>query len=420
MMNSPIYWLKMNFRLKHIIAHRETIFLVLCVLVFFTFTISYAISNISIFLFIPFFFLDTKLNLKKKWNYIKNDKVVLIYAFFFFIQCIGYFYSANSTFALRRVEVMLPLLFLPAILFSESITSNTLLKALNVSKYLIVLTFTYLVIVHVFIDESTLSNFVHHTVEEKLGISQFYLTFILLTVILNSINDVFVKRHSIINAIVLVLAFFFLVILGNKTVMFFVFVLVLVSFIKLIRRNRYKGAIALLFFVLIGAGILSQTNIVKNRTAVFVKTIDFDLQTIITKNKYTITKNTLEHRVLINYLAGKEILKALPFGVGTGDFMDVLVSQYHTVNFKAGINDNLNNHNQFLEEFLKTGLLGGILFISLLYLLVLRITKQQFYYPIILVFFITGCFLESYLYRQHGVIIFAFLIPYFYKVDKQT
>ena len=61
---------------------------------------------------------------------------------------------------------------------------------------------------------------------------------------------------------------------------------------------------------------VTQTPILKDRLNVFIKTTDLNLETIITKNKYTQTKNTFEHRLLINYLALKEIGQSLPFGVG--------------------------------------------------------------------------------------------------------
>jgi hypothetical protein len=161
-----------------------------------------------------------------------------------------------------------------------------------------------------------------------------------------------------------------------------------------------------------------QTPILKDRFNVFIKTTDLNLATIITKNKYTQTKNTFEHRLLINYLSLKEIGKSLPLGVGTGDFQSALNKQYKTINFKAALKGKLNNHNQYLSEFLKTGFLGGILFLWLLFCLFKKIKTKQFFYPFILTFFSFACVVESYLDRQHGVVIFAVLIPFLYILDK--
>ena len=409
----------MSFNIKNIIKHRESVFIVISILVFFTFTVSYALNNISIALFIPFFFLDTKLNIKRKIHFIRANKIFLLFALFFLAQCIGYFYSEDKELAARRIVVMLPLLYVPAIIISESISFNSLRKVLVVANYLIALTFLYYLIIHVLVIKRPLSDFVHFTIEDKLGISQFYLAFIIMVSILVSAKCIFAKERVIENCVLLGFSFFILLLLGNKTALIFIVILIVICFIILIRQKKQKSALALIVFVILGSAMISQTSIVKNRMAVFVNTLDFDLETIITKNKFTETKNTLEHRILINYIAGKEILKSLPFGVGTGDYQDALNKQYKLINFKKGISEELNNHNQYLAEFLKTGLLGGILFICLIVMLLFKIHKNQFYYPIILVFFVTGCFLESYLDRQHGVVIFAFLIPYFYKLEEK-
>ncbi|XMO87887.1 O-antigen ligase family protein [Algibacter sp. AS12] len=407
----------MNFSLQQLIKKREYIFITLSIIVFFTFTVSYALSAIAMVLFIPFFFLDTKLNIASKVQRIKKDKIALCLVLFILIQCIGYFYSEDKALALKRVWGMFPLVFLPAILFSESIPSNDLKKSLNISKYLIVLTFLYYLIIHVFVDGRTISTFVHDTVKVKLGISQFYLTFIVLIPILVSSKSIYQRDKMLLNSLLLATSFFILLLLGNKTVLLFMLTLIIYGLVLLIKRKKYRSVLFATVFIILGSIMISQSSIVKNRMTVTVNTLDFDLETIITKNRFTETKNTLEHRILINYLAGKEIIKALPFGVGTGDYLAVLYNQYYTINFKAGISQKYNNHNQYFTEFLKTGVLGGVLFIYILFLLLLKINKEQFYYPIFLLLFVVGCFLESYLDRQHGVIIFAFIIPYFYKLD---
>ena len=407
----------MNISLTYLIKYREVIFCIIIAIILCAFTVSYAVTNIALFLLIPLFFLDTKNNISLKILSIKRSKAVLVYMLFFLVQCVGYFYSQDKSFAFRRIVVMLPLLFAPAIVFSESITRKNAYKLLSFLKYAIIATFVFLFLSHIFILKRTLNTFVHFTVEEQLGISQFYLTFILLLPILITLKAIFKKQQVFLNTVLLIISIAILLLLGNKTFWFFMVLLGLVYTVLLIVRSQTKKAMLLIAIALISVFVASQTNIVKNRMGVFIKTTDFDLETIITKNKFTETKNTFEHRLLINYLAGKEIIKALPFGVGTGDFQTVLNTQYKAVNFKRGIKGRLNNHNQYLSEFLKTGVLGGFLFLFLLYSLFKKANSQQFFYPIFLSFFIVACGFESYLFRQHGVVIFVFLIPFLYTID---
>jgi hypothetical protein len=150
-----------------------------------------------------------------------------------------------------------------------------------------------------------------------------------------------------------------------------------------------------------------------------VETTDFDMETIITKNKVTFTKNTIEHRVLINFISIKESLNSLPFGVGTGDYLNILYNNYKKIGFKQGIKEKFNNHNQYLAEFMKTGVFGGFIFISLIFILFKSASINDVFYFYLVLFFSLACFFESYLERQHGIIIFSFILPFFLKFDKE-
>lgn len=408
----------MNTKIKFLIKHRETIFCAIVAIVICSFTLSYAINNIAVFLLIPLFFLDTKSNISKKVNILKKHKIVILFALLFLAQCIGYFYSENKAFAIRRIEVMLPLLFAPVVIFTETITQKNKEALLNFIKYAITLTFIGLIFSHVFILKKNLNTFVHFTIEEQLGISQFYLSFIIILPILIALKAIFEKKALLLNITLLLVLTGTLLLLGNKTALFFLTLLGGIYILLLFKRKQATKAVFLTVIALFGLLAVSQTNIVKNRLEVFVKTTDLELETIITKNKFTQTKNTFEHRILINYLAGQEIIKTFPFGVGTGDFVEVLTKRYQGINFKRGISGKLNNHNQYMSEFLKTGILGGLTFILLLYFLLKNTDKKQFFYPVFIWFFIVACFFESYLYRQHGVIILAFLIPFLYKIEE--
>ena len=402
----------MSFNLSYIIKKRESIFFVLTTFVFLTFTISYALNSISLFLFIPFFFLDKKQRIKEKLFALKKNKTVILFVSFFLVQAIGITYSQDINFAIKRTLVMLPLLFLPAILFVEELDKKKFDKLLCLLKYAIPLTFLFYVIIHCFIDKRAINTFVHFTVTEKIKISQFYLAFIVMVPIVETLRQIQKQQKLVINGLILIIALGILLLLGNKTIVVFLVILSLGILYNLIKTDKKKALIATIAIVLIVL-LGSQLTIIKNKMGVFFKTTDFNLETIITKNKYTHTKNTAEHRFLIDYLSIKEIKDALPFGVGTGDFQEALNKEYEKINFKAAIKEGYNNHNQYLSEFLKTGILGGLLFITLIVFLWNTPKSTIGYY--FLLFFTLGCLVESYLDRQHGVVIFAFIIPFFIK-----
>ncbi len=403
----------MNSNLKNIIKKIEYIlcFLILCDFV--AFSLSYAITNIVVFLFPIFFLLDTKIKIKEKFNQMIKSKLVLLFVLFYIIQVIGALYSQNITTAIRQLEIMLPILFLPAILSVERISIEMFNKILRILKYAILLFFIYYLYIHFFIDGRTISTFVHFTINKKLGISQVFIAYILLLPLLEALRQMENNKELIPNTLVLALSLFFLFLLGNKTTVLFLIILGFQIIFKLIKINRIVSIFLIILFPLFGF-IAYHTPILKNRINVVLKTTDFNIKTIITKNRFTQTKNTLEHRLLINHLTLIEIKKSFPFGVGTGDFQDKLNLQYQRVKFKFAIQNNLNNHNQYFSEFLKTGLLGGIVFIILILNLLKKGFDKDMYFAFPIIFlFAMGSIIESNLSRQHGVFIFALMIPFF-------
>ena len=394
-----------------IINHREKIIYSLYFIICIAFILSYAITNIASVLLLVMFFVDKKSNLITKLKFIKSNKIILLFTLFFLVQLIGLSYTTNLNEGLRRITVLIPLLYLPAVVMAESKNKTYFKLFLNGLLLSIPLIFIVLILIHLYYDHRDLSTFVNFTIEEKLGVSQFYLVYIVVLPFYLAYQNIINKSYLVLNVIIFLVTLVVVLILGNKTS-----IILLTFLILLFSLNNLKNKKKLLFgFITISALFIVAYNIpiVKERFTNVFKTTDFDIEIIKTKNSFTITKNTLEHRALINYLSFNPIIKALPFGVGTGDVEDILQKKYEEVNFKAGILSQYNNHNQYVYEFFKTGVLGGFVFIFLLFLLNKKAASSNSLAQILTLFFTIACFVESYLFRQHGIIIFGFLIPLF-------
>ncbi|GAB4153915.1 MAG: hypothetical protein Tsb0033_01120 [Winogradskyella sp.] len=391
------------------IKHRDSIIYSLYGIICLAFILSYAITNIASVLLLAMFFVDKKSGLANKFKSIKRNKIIGLYVAFFVIQLVGLIYTANLDEGLRRVTVLLPLFFLPMVVIAEQKNESYFARLMSVLQFAIPIIFVVLIFIHVFYDDRVISTFVHFTIEEKLGISQFYLVFILILPLYVSYQKILDKNKVLLSSLTFLTTLGTLFILGNKTIIVLLFILV-GSYLINNLKNLRKFILSIVALVILGVASFN-IPIVKERFVTMFKTMDFDMEVIKTKNSFTVTKNTLEHRILINYLSFNEIIEALPFGVGTGDVEDVLKKQYKEANFKAGILNNFNSHNQYFYEFFKTGLLGGITFIVLLFYLTKRAYHLNNFAFILIIFFALACFIESYLYRQHGVTIFAFIIP---------
>jgi len=400
---------------------RPLIYIFLINILISSFVFSYAINSISIILLFVFFFTDSKENIKNKFKTLKNNKIVVFYVLFFLAQLLGMCYTQNTATGWMKIQKFLPVFFLPLIAFSEKFSRKQFILNVEFLKVFFTLFFIMYLIFHVFVENQPIGTFVFIVINNKLGMSQFYLAVILLIPFLHCLNQIEHKENRGYNLILSIFFFFCLIILKNKTT---IFILGLTLLFKafLFLKNKFTviktiGIVSLLIGVFLSTIFFVPG--LKKKFAILVKTTDFNIETIITKNKVTHTKNTLEHRVLINTIALKEIKKSFLFGVGTGDYLDLLYFNYKKIYFKQGIRERYNNHNQYFSEFLKTGVFGGVLFIVLIFLLLKSASNKDVFFVYLIMFFSIACFFESYLERQHGILIFSFILPLFLKFDKK-
>lgn len=406
---------------KTIFTYREHIYVALLLLVLMSFMVSYALNSISTVLLGVFFFIDRTKNIRTKLRVFKESRIVVFYVLFFIGQCIGLIYTENIAYGIQKATLFLPLIFLPAVLLSERLNLKYFGYALEILKYWTAIVFLYLLITHLYVDERPLSNFVNHTINARLGISQFYLVYLILVPVLYCFFQIEKSHRVIVNGFFLVLFIFFIVLMANR----FSFIM-LIGVLLLKGKNIMSSMSSTMWkwsflplFVSLAILLVVYSPGLRKKVDVFVKTTDFDIETVITKNKVTYTKNTFEHRFLINYLSLSIIKDNLLFGVGTGDYQDMLEKSYDEIHFKSGMGLKLNNHNQYLTEFLKTGILGGLCFIYLLFLLAREASLSNKYFVYFVGFFIVGSLLESYLSRQHGIVVFSFFLPLFLKFEME-
>jgi len=96
-------------------------------------------------------------------------------------------------------------------------------------------------------------------------------------------------------------------------------------------------------------------------------------------------------------------------GVGAGDVKDVLNEDYTQNNYKYILEKGLNSHNQFLQTFVATGILGFLLLLLLFIIPFIKSIKSNdfLYFSFLLMIFL-NLLTESMLEKQVGVVFFAF------------
>ena len=120
-------------------------------------------------------------------------------------------------------------------------------------------------------------------------------------------------------------------------------------------------------------------------------------------------------RILIWKSSADIIKQNFVTGVGAGDVKDVLLNEYSKKSYKYIIAKSLNAHNQFLQTFIATGLIGFLVLLSLFILPLIKSYKRKdFIYFLFLLIVLLNFLTESMLETQAGVIFFAFFNSYLF------
>lgn len=105
------------------------------------------------------------------------------------------------------------------------------------------------------------------------------------------------------------------------------------------------------------------------------------------------------------------------FGVGPGDVTKELLTEYNNSKFGSGKYYQYNSHNQFLSTLVKSGLLG------LISLLCCFINYNLYYNKTtvtVLLVFLMYSLTESFLEREHGILLFVSIIVILLNIDNNA
>ncbi|MFD2563583.1 O-antigen ligase family protein [Aquimarina rubra] len=121
--------------------------------------------------------------------------------------------------------------------------------------------------------------------------------------------------------------------------------------------------------------------------------------------------STSEKARLLSWSASLELIEEAPLlGYGIGDANEVLIEKYKELGYTYNLENKYNAHNQFLQTFLQTGVLGFGTLISIFVLLAIRMRRSRNEFSVFLILFISLVF-ESMLVRFNGIVFFSIVIP---------
>lgn len=356
------------------------------------------------------FFNDTGKALKNvfytKWSYVLIG--------YFLIHAIGYFFSENKGVALFAIEKKLGFLIFPLFIFSSAYTTKQVNKIIDAFIAACILSSLFCIartIYRYFADG--VNDFYYKEFSYFLHPSYFamYLIFaIILLILVVKRRSTEVKRSYIYSIFLLfIVAIYFC---SSKMGLLSALLVLPLTFIISEKVNAKILSGTLLILV---AGLF-----VTNKF--FPEPFDrMKMAANVMFSKKAIDKSDVEStavRILIWEESMKIIKENFLFGTTPGDLTDKLNEAYQKNGLTGAYANSLNAHNQFLQTFIGTGIIGFILLLLMtVYALVYAIIRKYYLLALFSLLVICNFMVESMLQVHAGVIFFVFFFCLLIRYD---
>lgn len=336
------------------------------------------------------------------------------------VLSLAYTRGENIKIGLLMIETHLPFLFAPLIFKDVEGHSDRVdyLMIAFVAGCFIASTICVVVNVQLSLIEGKLFHeyyFSHDRVSEPIGMQAVYFAlYISLCVLI--ITDYLIKNFransKFKNGVAVILVIYFLVMIiasGARTTivaLMLIMVLNIIAYALINRKYKYLVIASLIpmFFVFM---------VIFNPV---VKTRFLDL-----RHNQTEGSNYDSYFARLNvWVPGLDVLKDNGWlGVGIGDQQESLNASYTKHNYSAGVEFNLNMHNQYMQVMLGTGVVGLTIFLLMLGIqLVAAIKSRSLLYLSFILLFSMACLTESTLNRNKGVLFFTLFSFIYFAVSQ--
>lgn len=214
----------------------------------------------------------------------------------------------------------------------------------------------------------------------------------------------FFKKNN--KKLYLFLAVFFLLsaIISSSRIIFILSMLSIIVFFTSIIKTKGKRIAAFVLLILFGIMALSSIPSYKQKFNQFIELdkIGFD------KDNY----RSLSSRFGKIEASFAVIKKKLWFGTGTGDAKDKLVKEYKKMKFTMGYKNKYNPHNQYLDNLVRNGIIGGMISLLAIYFFPFYISirrKEKLLLAFIIIIAVVSL-TESILDRHKGITFYVFFV----------
>jgi O-antigen ligase len=340
---------------------------------------------------------------KNKWIYVLLG--------FFFLHAIGFFFSTNKVEALTAIEIKLSFLIVPILFFATNYNELQIKKILisYVSGCVLaaVMCLFRAGFLYFFQD---INAFFYSEFTYFMHPSYFamYLVFALLIVML--FYQKWLSHLTHLNVKIGFISFLFLIVIflcSSKMGLITALLLLPTTLTIILFNLGYKKLIVGLLLCL----IISISLAYKIFPSPFQR---LKVAAQVTTSSKVIDKTDAEStavRILIWQESVKLIKTNFWLGTTAGDANDKLIQAYQKDGLTGALIKKLNAHNQFLQTFIGTGLLGFILLLMMtIFVMIYGFFKRNYMLVLFSILMICNFLVESMLQAQAGFIFFVFFL----------
>jgi len=376
---------------------------VLCMLIAFTIPMPMIANNIAVGLFL----LGVIRTLKKENFKNFNLQTFLVLSSLFFLYVFGLFYSENMSKAFYDLEKNAALLLFPLflILYKKKLNLRFILLGLVASITLISVLCLFFISFECYkngFSTSTLWKITNQPLSHKVGLTPVYQSmYIFLACIsvltLDKLNKKIVLFVILINSIVILF-------LASRVVLAIYIVTITVLIIRFFKDvSPKKRLVSGLLIVFVFGAVIYTNPVLKWRFSSVFANYSSDGNLPETKEKGVRLRSQLWSSCI-------QVIKDNPIiGVGSGDYVDALLTVYKEKKFRIPYRRILKTHNQYLTYTATFGVLGLTVFLFHLFWLFRLFFKHKSLLSLLyLSSVVIVCITESFLYGNSGIIFYAF------------
>lgn len=354
----------------------------------------------------------------------KERKIGILFIAYFLWLCIGLLYTDNKSLGLQDIILKFSFLLFPFILLlNKRIDQHFLRGVIRVFYYTTFLVSIYVLMmawINMSLSESaelsdSLGYFTYEKLASNIHIQPIYLSMYMVFSFFAVIWDFFIDPRIGLTksgkwvAGIWAFHFYMMVILLSSRME--LLVLLIVSFLGL---GYFDGKVAkrwmlAIFKMLVLASItVTLLGLFPVNKARYVEMVDIE-------KDYTETKWGGRSIRIHKWLNTLELIKEQPFlGTGAGDMQSELMKTYKKNDFLIAFDLNFNPHNQYLQTWASSGLVGLILLLGILLLsLIYSIDSKNALYIALVLILALSMLTESMLQRQKGLVFFSFFLLFF-------